>query len=276
MLGVAGLARLLLVSRTLRVAAQAAVLTEIASRRAATLAAASRCKQALTADEGRRVDAALSAPSLMVVVESFNTTIMGEHTSRLAPGGWLGDELVNYYFAMLQDRDDRLCEMDNSPSECHFANSFFMGKLMGGVGGSDFAGVERWTRGVDIFSCRLVLVPINVDNVHWCLLVVELASKRIRYYDSMGGSGGNYLAAMHEYLCDEHMAKKGAPLDGGAWQLVHTTDDTPRQTNGFDCGVFATFCAHYLAHGVRPNSPQGGVLHSGRSMMIGILNKRLV
>ena len=32
----------------------------------------------------------------------------------------------------------------------------------------------------------------------------------------MGGAGSNYMAAMHDYFCDEHVAKKGAPLDDGA------------------------------------------------------------
>ncbi|KAH8093625.1 hypothetical protein JL720_4772 [Aureococcus anophagefferens] len=75
---------------------------------------------------------------------------------RLGPGEWLVDEVVNYYFAMLQQRDAALVA-DEGEKPSHFFNSFFIPKLMG----------------------------------------------------------------------------TDAP--------VRTTDDTPRQLNGYDCGVFATF-----------------------------------
>ena len=72
---------------------------------------------------------------------------------------------------------------------------------------------------------------------------------------------------MLRYLQDEHQAKKSTPFDSTgwrqvrttqdpfdffAWRQVRTTQDTPRQMNGYDCGVFATFCAHYLSVGAHP------------------------
>ena len=77
------------------------------------------------------------------------------------------------------------------------------------------------------------------------------------------------------YLYYEHRAKKGGGSEGGcAWRLVPTT--APLQTNGYDCGVFATFCAHYLAHGVDPNFTQEHIPHLRRRMMVDILNKRIM
>ena len=57
-------------------------------------------------------------------------TKTGEHSQRLGPDGWLVDELINFYFALLQQRDAALVEQDGrAPS--HFFNSFFVPKLMG-------------------------------------------------------------------------------------------------------------------------------------------------
>ena len=59
------------------------------------------------------------------------------------------------------------------------------------------------------------------------------------------------------------------------WALIPTTDDTPRQANGFDCGVFASYCAHFLAHGAHPNFNQADIPIMRRRMMLSILETRL-
>ena len=51
------------------------------------------------------------------------------------------------------------------------------------------AGVARWTKTVDVFSQDLLIIPINHDNLHWCLATVDMRSRAISYYDSMRGSG---------------------------------------------------------------------------------------
>ena len=40
---------------------------------------------------------------------------------------------------------------------------------------------------VDLFSCSLVFVPVYLGT-HWCLGVVDMETKEIKYYDSMGGN----------------------------------------------------------------------------------------
>ena len=187
---------------------------------------------------------------------------------------------------MLQQRDDRLCEEHLGRKQSRFLNSWFIPKLMGTAADSyDFSGVVRWTKELPeiqggIFSLRLLLAPVNVGNMHWCLVCVDFDRKTIQYYDSMNDGGLEYLRAMRRYLGDHHRATyDGAPLDSDAWTLVPTTPTTPQQSNGYDCGVFATFCAHYLAYGISPDLPsfsQDDVRHLRRRMMIDILNKRLV
>ena len=43
--------------------------------------------------------------------------------------------------------------------------------------------------------------------MHWCLAVIDLANKEIRYYDSMGGNNQKCLNALKTYLVEEHMGK---------------------------------------------------------------------
>ena len=75
-----------------------------------------------------------------------------------------------------------------------------------------------------------------------------MEKKRIEIFDSMGGSGRVYLDALFQYIKDEHMAKKGSPLpDEDQWELVPTQRDTPRQRNGYDCGVFTCMFADFVS-----------------------------
>ena len=57
-----------------------------------------------------------------------------------------------------------------------------------------------------------------------------------------------YLEAIFRYLEDEHLDKKKTALaDSEEWALVRCQTDTPRQKNGFDCGVFTCMFADFLS-----------------------------
>lgn len=106
--------------------------------------------------------------------------------------------------------------------------------------------------GKDIFNLNKIVFPINQGNSHWTLAVAFMEEQRIQFYDSMGGNGMHYLRDLLRYLQDEHHAKKkgsGTPPlpTADTWTLVPCTRDTPRQLNGYDCGVFACMFADFIA-----------------------------
>ena len=236
-------------------------------------------------DDRRKAHRAIRAPDRQLVAEMLgknspvdvlrfvNAEVFGEHTQRLSPSGWLVDEVVNYYMFLLQERDALVCASDGSRKPCHFFNSFFFTKLLEN-GSYNYRQVKRWTKRFDLFSRSKVFAPVNVGNMHWCMVMVDVARKEVRYFDSMGAGGEPYLKAMKRYLEDEHRTKKGSELEGG-WTLTRTTRDTPRQTNGYDCGVFASFCAHYMSLTDQLDFSQDDIQHFRIRMMVDILNKRI-
>jgi Ulp1 family protease len=67
-------------------------------------------------------------------------------------------------------------------------------------------------------------------------------------YDSMGEDGMHYLQSIFQYIKDEHKDKKKSSMpDGDQWQIIPTQRDTPRQRNGYDCGVFTCMFAYFLS-----------------------------
>ena len=259
------------------------VLAELSVRYATSLAAANRCKVELSIEDNARVEEALTKPLDTQVARAFNSEIHCRGLSTLCPDVWLSEAPINYFMDILQDLDCRLSVANlfnkRSFKKSHFLNSFFMDKLLGTkqtspprTGVIFFSGVSRWTK-FDIFELAKLYVPININNSHWCLLVVDFDAKTVRYYDSLGGPGTVYINAMRSYLNCMHQARKGGPMNEEGWRNVYTTvgDDTPRQTNGVDCGVFTTFCAYYLAHGVKPSFNQTHIATFRRRMMSDIL-----
>lgn len=114
--------------------------------------------------------------------------------------------------------------------------------------------VKKWSGhvpGKDIFELDKLFFPINIKNNHWACAVIFIQEKRIQFYDSIGGDGTYYMRALLDYVKDEWRRKtQGQDLPNvSEWKLVSTNINTPRQENGFDCGVFTCMYADFLSMG---------------------------
>lgn len=81
-----------------------------------------------------------------------------------------------------------LPENDGYP-KVYATNTFFVPRLAE-VGHS---GLKRWTRTVDIFANDVVLVPVHVNDVHWCMAIINMKEKSIKYYDSLSKTNDQVL-----------------------------------------------------------------------------------
>lgn len=72
-------------------------------------------------------------------------------------------QVINFYMKLLVERNKKA----GYPA-VHAFNTFFYTKLTSG----GYAGVRRWTRGVDLFEQDIVLVPVHL-RVHWALVVSQ-------------------------------------------------------------------------------------------------------
>jgi Ulp1 family protease len=105
-------------------------------------------------------------------------------TAAACSGGWLGEEIINFYMALLQDRDDRRRGTDPAHRPCHFFDSFFVAKLMGADAQSySYKGVQRWTKYVNLFENRFVLAPVNVGNLRKRMMA-DILAKNLKVHGS--------------------------------------------------------------------------------------------
>lgn len=120
-------------------------------------------------------------------------------------------------------------------------NTFFFGKFQR----EGYAGVRRWTRNDDIFSYDIVLVPIHIGGIHWCMSVIHMGSKTIQNYDSMGYPNNAVSESLAKYVSDESMDKKNVALNINEWR-IRSAQNCPQQENQSDCGVFSCAIAEFI------------------------------
>ena len=164
----------------------------------------------------------------------------------LAPTEWLNDEVINFFMGLLKARQDAATAAA-AVLQCHFFTSMFYPKLYSDKCAYEYAAVKRWTRKVDLFAKDLLICPIHCHGNHWTLAIVNLLDKRFEYFDSLSGGDGGVLANLRRYIKDEHLDKKKASWDDAGWTDHTWRTGTPRQRNGWDCGVFCIKTADYLS-----------------------------
>jgi len=101
----------------------------------------------------------------------------------------------------------------------------------------DTSGVRKH---IDIFSKDLLLVPINKQGNHWVLLVVDFRAetKGFYFYDSYRSSGDKEIALMRDYMHKESQQMRSMAWDDTGFEDHPCMEKTPRQKDGYNCGVF--------------------------------------
>ncbi|KAM6912845.1 sentrin-specific protease 2 [Xenentodon cancila] len=216
---------------------------------------------------------AQSDPNL-VLSAAFKLRITQRDLVTLQEGSWLNDEVINFYLSLITERSSG----EAGRLKVYTFSTFFFPKLRGGGSGQagGHAAVKRWTKAVDLFLFDLILVPLHL-GVHWAMAVIDLKSKTVKSYDSMGQRHDDICSLLLLYLKEEHKTKKGRELDGARWTVGSLkANEVPQQKNGSDCGVFACKYADYIAKGKSLTFKQRHMPLFRKLMMWEILHQKLL
>ena len=126
-----------------------------------------------------------------------------------------------------------------------------------------FSYVEKWTKNIDIFSKKYLLIPINKD-LHWSLIIICNPSKICKpqsrkkfamlHFDSLGCHNSTSLTKiLFQYLrraWDRHCKDtgKGEISSEPPRRHIKIPKGIPKQSNSSDCGVFVCLYAHYFLY----------------------------
>lgn len=206
-------------------------------------------------------------PQHEVLVKKYGLNITRKDICTLYGLNWLNDEVINFYMNMIMDRGN-----GEKYPKAHCFNTFFYPKILKDGPES----VRRWTRrsNTDIFEKDLIIVPIHL-GVHWCMAIIDMRDRSIRYYDSMGNSNERCLQALRNYLEAEHLDKKKSKFDTSDF-ILECPKDIPQQMNGSDCGMFSCMTAEFYSRDVKLNYSQEQMPYFRKKMVYEILQGELM
>lgn len=104
---------------------------------------------------------------------------------------------------------------------------------------------------------RIILIPLNHNNNHWTLLVMDSHSRTIAFIDSMKGKardriGMKYLIFLDKFLMNNFGMYYGKKSE--EW-LLSTSLNNLQQSNDVDCGVFVCYFMDVIAKLTGADSP---------------------
>jgi len=212
-----------------------------------------------------------------VIAKKFNAEISIKTVQCLRRSEWLTDEIINYYFQLLQQYRRR------GGVKIFSWSSFFWTKLSSNEKLLyNFNGVKNWTtrKEIDLFDStkvEVILIPLNIDKAHWALGVVDMRNRTTHYLDSLdrGIDFDIFHEYMGRYMEDEWKRRReqAGSIQTGTSQVtdlsssdddvvnlaaqkfrpfnsVSSPPDLPLQQNGNDCGIFVSLFGLAIASGI--------------------------
>ena len=175
-----------------------------------------------------------------------NNVVTNKDVERLTQNRWLNDTCMNAITHLISLDFPRV-KTDSSPCYHVMDTAFFT--LLTGIDGEkayDHHAIKGFTQNTKMayapFDCQKIFVPLNIDNMHWALLIVELFPPdrvNLYTYDSL-----NVVRNVHEnitqWVHDEVRARPQWDAEELQIQsiVMHVSQ---RQTNSYDCGMYVLF-----------------------------------
>ncbi|KAJ4307064.1 hypothetical protein N0V88_000439 [Collariella sp. IMI 366227] len=166
----------------------------------------------------------------------------------LPPTAWLNDNVIIGSILHVADSVNTANGATNQEPKCAAFTSYFWPRLVShGPGGCARLLRRAGVRKANLLDIDTILIPI-CDQSHWTLAAIRPGRRTVAHIDSMRGGRGDpavknkLLELVRFILEDEFVADDWTAVDYEA----------PRQTNGWDCGVFTITNAMCMALGLNP------------------------
>jgi sentrin-specific protease 1 len=78
--------------------------------------------------------------------------------------------------------------------------SCFFPSLLRAQETGNWSQVMKATRKINVLETDLILIPVNISNVHWTLAALCYNEKLLKFYDSLSGEGGDFLNVILQFF----------------------------------------------------------------------------
>lgn len=191
----------------------------------------------LSEDQAGLVKSVFNRSDNSVLCDKFMIEVTVRDFKTLAPGRWLNDTIIEFFMKYIESNTAKVVAF----------NSFFYSTLAD----RGYQGVRRWMKRkkAAINDLDIIFAPVNLNQAHWALSIIDLRNRKILYVDSLSsGLTSTAFAIMKDlqsYVIEESKGDLGEDFE-----LCHL--ECPRQTNGFDCGIYVCLNTLYYSKGCSP------------------------
>ena len=186
-----------------------------------------------------------------LVADKYELIITLEKIRCLRDGIWLNSEVITFWLEwwceLIGAGVGARAPQSISEPKCWVANTYFYTRLMEN-GAYSYDNVRRWTSQQDVFTLDKIIIPINDNNTHWFLAVVDFRKKQTQVFDSMWKARQTVHDNLQRWLGDVWRDQQHSEFDTSGWShLPHDKSVIPQQGNTNDCGVFMCLFAAYAS-----------------------------
>ena len=190
-----------------------------------------------------------------VVIDLFNIPLKAKDILCLEGEELLKDEFINFFFHMIQERSRTIARSESLP-RIRCVLTYLT------LADSTAKSFNRFiTKFDDVFDVDLVMVPYNIGQYHWALVVVNFKLARFEYYDSLGSSPDQAQKRIQivKRMFDLEAALKQKPFNFSNPNYIPSLQEIPEQRNGYDCGAFICTYADCLAQDLKLDFTQDNI-----------------
>jgi hypothetical protein len=192
-------------------------------------------------------------------LETNRLTLYKQDLAKLEHGTWLGNSIINFFIWKLLGMLIKI-EMKYVYKRFKIMDSGFVYYMFVQLGRYDFDSCRRWATKREVnddghvfsfMSHELISVPVNMENVHWCLFVICPANREIIVIDSLYDPRSQYHVNIYHHLVhfiQDYQKTKSLPQDEWAWHMKPIT--VKRQVNQDGCGVCMSLAIYCLIFGL--------------------------
>jgi hypothetical protein len=192
-------------------------------------------------------------------LETNRLMLYKQDLAKLKHGTWLGNIIIDFFIWKLLDMLIKI-GMKDVYKRFKIMDKGFMHYMFLQLGRHYFDSCILWVTKREVNADghvflfmyhQLISVPVNMENVHWCVFVICAANCEIIVIDSLYNPRSQYHVNIYHHpvhLIQDYQKTKSLSQDKWAWHMKSIT--VKWQVNQDDCGVCMSLTMYCLIFGL--------------------------
>ena len=202
-----------------------------------------------------------------ISVQHYGVQITLKEVKQLYEGRWVNDNIIDLYLCMIQMRS---MNSKGNFLKVYCFSIFYSMEIAKGK----FKKICHYTRREKLHEKDLLYFPVNINENHWALIVVNVKLRSISWCCSFGSFNNFLLEKVFGFL-KMKFQKEEYEYNPSSWSLISKLP-VPLQRNMIDCGLFLMKNVEFSSRGSDLSYTQNEMRYFRHRMIYEIIKKDLI